>query len=235
MQDLTAILLGYGGLLVGYGSPLLAYLILRRKAQRNSAGRPIMQIESWRSFCDVLSVGLFLGAMLWVVCIADLFADLVLSLRDICPSLVTPDECSRAALNWQTTCVGLAEAACTALIIILCTIYAEAKSTTEPPPERLYQLVLLTWSHSLLVVSWLLCSPLTYPLKPFGLIGATHWTSVSSVFAFSAILTYIVGAALWIIALVKLFYAKRRMSRNGNPTGAQWPGGSERDVMLQDV
>ena len=233
MQTLTAILLAYGGLLVGYGSPLITYLILRRKARKESAGRPIIHIQWWKSFCWFLSAAFFMGAALWTVTIAQLFANLVLSLDEICPSLIAQDECYSAALDWQELCVVVGEVAFTALFITVCTILREVKRTSLP--EYSYTLPILTSSHCLLVVSWLLCTPLTYPLRLFSLSGTDRWKSVSLSFALVAVLTYIVGTTLWIIALIKVFYAWRRTSRDRTSAGAQWPGGPETDIVLQDV
>lgn len=232
MQDLAAILLAY--LLIGYGSSLATYLILRRTAHRDSAGRPIIQIPSWKISCWLLTVGLFSGATEWIIAIASLFADLVSSLNETCPLLIRQDECRRAALDWQTTCVWLVEGACAAFCIIIATTHAEAKRT-ESPPERAYPLVLLTCSHCLLVASWLLCTPLTYRLKLFSLVGPKHWTTVSSAFAFAAIMAYIFGTALGVIALIRVVYAWRRRARDRTPAGAQWSGDLESDVVLQDV
>lgn len=234
MQDLTAILLGYGGLLIGYGSPLIAYFTLRKKAQRNFPGRPIVQIPWWKLFCWFLSSRLFLGASMWTVATASLFANLVSSLDETCPFLITPDECRRAAHVWQLFCVGLVEFALAAVTIIAYTTYAEANRTASPP-ERAYPLMVLTCSHCLLVVSWLLCTPLTYPLNFFSFVGTKRWTSASSAFAFVAIVAYIFGTALWIIALIRVFCAWWRRSMSRIPAGDQWPGEPERDFVLQEV
>ena len=234
MQDLTALLLAYGGLLVGYGIPIVTYIILRRKAQRQSAGRRIIQIRWWRSFSWLLSGGMLVGAASWTAAIASLFAHLVSSLDEICPSLITQEECSRAASDWETACVVLVEMACAAFIIIVRTTYKEAKST-ERSAERSHPLVILACSHWLLVVSWLLTSPLTYPQKLFSLIGTNHWTSASSAFAICAILTYILGSTLWIIGFIRIFCAWRRKSRNRTRAGAQRSVGPERDIALEEV
>lgn len=174
-----------------------------------------------------------MGAALWTVAIAELFANLVLSLDEICPSLITQDECYGAALDWQELCVVVGEVAFTAFFITVCAIFREAKRTSLP--EYSYSLPILTCSHCLLVVSWLLCTPLTYPLRLFSLSGTDHWISVSLVFALVAVLTYIFGTTLWIIALAKVFYAWRRTSRDRTSAGAQWPGGPETDIVLQEV
>ena len=234
MHDLTTALLIHGGLLVGYGSPLITYFILRRKALRSAAGRPTIQLPWWKSVCKFLSIGLFTGAIVWIVTIAVLFANLVSSMNEICPSLVTPDECSRATLQWQATCIGLIECACAAISIILWTVYAES-NRTESPPERAYPLVLITISHCLLVASWDMCTPLIFSLKAFGIIGTKYWIAVSSTFVFISILAYIIGTTLWIIALIRVFCAWRCRSRSETPAEEQWPGESERDVVLQEI
>ena len=234
MQGLTTTLLIHGGLLVGYGSPLITYLVLHRKAQRSAAGRPTIQLPWWKSVSKFLSIGLFTGAIVWIVTIAVLFGDLVFFMNETCPSLVTPDECSRATLDWQATCIGLIECACAAISIILWTAYAES-NRMEANPERAYPLVLLTISHGLLVASWDMCTPLIYSLKAFGIIGTKYWIAVSSTFAFISILAYIVGTTLWIIALIRVFYAWRRRSRSEMPAEEQWPGESDRDVILQEI
>lgn len=234
MQDLTAILLGYGGLLIGYGCPLITYLLLHKKAERNSPDRSIIRLPWWKLFSWFLSAGLFIGASLWTVVIAHLFADLVSSLDETCPLLITPDKCRRAAQVWQSTCVGLAEFAFAAFVIIAYTTYAEAKRTASPP-ERAYPLVILTCSHCFLVVSWLLCTPLTYPLRLFGFVGTRYWTNASSGFAFVAIAAYIFGTALWIIALVRVFYTWWCRSRNRATAGARWTEEPGRDFVLQEV
>lgn len=77
MQDLIVILLDYGGLLVGYGCILLIYLICRKKAQRHSAGRPIIQTQVWKSFSSVLCAGLLIGASIWTTVLAYVFANLI--------------------------------------------------------------------------------------------------------------------------------------------------------------
>ena len=175
MQDLAAILLAY--LLIGYGSSLATYLILRRTAHRNIACRPIIQIPSWNISCWLLTVGLFSGATEWIIAIASLFADLVSSLN---PLLIPQDECCRAALDWQTSRVWLVEGACAAFCIIIATTHAEVKRT-ESPPERVYPLLLLTCSHCLLVAS---CSAFAFAaitrytyLEPP--LGSSHWSGWS--------------------------------------------------------
>ncbi|CAF9942251.1 MAG: hypothetical protein ALECFALPRED_009631 [Alectoria fallacina] len=195
MHDLTTILLAYGGLLVGYGSPLVTYLILRSKAQKAAAGRPIIQMPWWKVFCCFLPTGLFIAGGLWAVAIALSYPDLVSSFDELCPSLIMQDQCGRAALNWQAACVGLGEGAVAAFVFIVGATHTEVKRTATTP-ERFYPLVILTCSHCLLVVSWLLCTPLATPLKIFNLVGSKNWTSVSSAFAFFAMTAYIFGTAL---------------------------------------
>lgn len=219
MQDRTAILLGYGSLLAGYGFLILTYLVVRRKAQRDSAGRPIVEIQGWKSFSSFLCAGLLLGANSWTITLAYVFANLVPSLDETCRSLITQTECRRAVWNWQLICVAVGVFAVAAFVVIVRETKVEAERTASPP-ERSYPPMLLACSHCLFVVSWLLCTPLTYPLKVFNLVGRNHWAVVSTVFAFCAITAYISGTAQWIIALVRIFYAWRRRSRNGTLAGA---------------
>lgn len=234
MQDRTAIILAFGSLLLGYGPPWAAYLILRRKAQRSRPGQPILLIPWWTLYCWFLSAALFLGASLWTTAIGNLLANLITSSGETCRSLTTQDQCRRAALNWQEACIGLGEGAVGAFLVVVCTTRAEAKRSAAPP-ERGYPFVVLAWSHGLLVVSWLLCSPLAYPLELSKLVGTERWPSVSIAFAFISITAYICGTALWIIALVRVYYARPGSSRIRNPAGENLPGGSERDVVLQEV
>ena len=233
MQDLSAILLGYEALFVGYGASLLTYFILRRKAKRNSGGQSIIQIKWWRYLCYSLYTGLFSGAIIWSVLIAILFADLVSLLDQICPALITPDACRYATLNWRMICIALGEVAAAAFILIVYTTLMEAKRTVSTP-ERSYPLAILTSSHFLLVVSWLLCTPLTYPLKLFSLTGTKSWTRASFAFAALAVSAYSFGTALWIIALLRVFYTCRHRSRNRSPDRAQWFGGTEAHVAQQE-
>ena len=234
MQDLTTTFLVQGGLLVGYGSPLIAYLFLRRKARRTSAGRPIIQIQWWNSVCGFLCAGLLAGAIAWIIAIATLFAGLSYSLDDICPSLITQDECSRAKLHWDNICAGLIECGCAAIVFIMWMAHAAAK-WTDSSPERTFPLILLTCSHCLFVASWLSCAPLNYSLEVFSIIGTKYWTAVSSAFAFLAILAYILGTTLWMLASISVFYAWRRRRRNRAPAQAPWPGEFERDLVLLEM
>lgn len=234
MQAFNAVLLSYGGLLVGNGLPLVAYLILRRKAQRDSAGRPILRIHWWKSFCYFLSRALLLIAMGWSVAIAKLFADLVLSLDEVCPSLITQNECYSAASSWQTLCITVVEVALAVFVLTIGLVSREA-TRTDSPPERSYPLPVLTCSHILLIVSWLLCTPLSYPLKLFSLTGASHWIDASLVLAIIAVFAYIFGTALWIAAFARIFFAWRYQSRNRTPARPQWPGETERDIALQEI
>lgn len=223
MQDLFAIFCGYGGLLVGYGALLLAYFMLRREAQRNSGIRTFIQIHRWELLCLAFYTGLFSGALLWTIWIGTIFAYLEPELDQICPGLMAPDDCPHAALDWRLICILLAEIALAAFIVIVYTIRVEARRTVSPL-ERPWLLLLLTWSHCLLVISWLLCTPLTYPLKLFSLTGTSAWTRVSSGFAAGSIAAYTFGTALWIIALLRLFYKSRQ---NRTADRAQWLGGLE--------
>ena len=235
MQDFDVTLLTFGGLIFGYGLLLVAYLRLRRKAQRDSAGRPIRQIQSLESSCYSLSRILLLVAMMWSVLIPLSFADLVLSLDEVCPSLITQDECYGAASSWRENCITLAEVAFAVFILTVGIVLREAKRN-DSSPERSHPLPVLTSSNFLLVVSWLMCDLLSYPLKLFHLTGTNHWISASLALAFIAVLAYIFGTALWIAALARIFFAWRHKSRNRTPARQpQWPGGLDRDIALQEV
>lgn len=156
-------------------------------------------------------------------------------LDETCPSLILQEECRRAASQWQLTCAGIGTFAFAAFILIVSETRAQAERTASDP-EPSHPLGLLAYSHCSLVVSWLLCTPLMYPLKLFSLFGTPDgWTAMSIVFAVGAITAYISGTTLWMLELVRTFCAWRRMWRNRTPAGAESPGGSERDVALQDV
>lgn len=135
IKDLTAIPLAYGGLLSRYRSPLVTYLTLRRKAQKASTGRPVMQVPWWKSFCWFLSAGLIIGAA-WTSDIAVLFADLVSALDEICPILSTLDECRRAALDWLAICLGLGGGTVVTFIIIRTTYARNAARRPQSAPIR---------------------------------------------------------------------------------------------------
>ena len=220
MQELSAILLGFGALLVGYGASLLTYFILRGRAKRDSGGQPINQIEWWRYLCCSLYTGLLSGAIIWSVCIAILFANLVPFLGQVCPALITLDECHYATLNWKMICIALGEVAVAACILILYMTMMEVRRTVSTP-ERSYPLAVLTWSHSLFVVSWLLCTALTYPLRLLSLTGTHSWIQVSYAFGAFAVSAYTFGTALWIVALLRVCYMCRDRSRNRTPDRAQ--------------
>ena len=177
---------------------------------------------------------MFIGATIWTIAIPVLFADLTPSLHENCPLLITPDECLRAVWDWRVTCIGLAEVACAAAFIIIDTAYDEATSNASPLGAY-YPFLILTYSHYFLVISSLLCMPLTYPLELFSVTGPIHWVGVSCVIAFFAIIAYIFGVTFWIIALVKIFYRWGWVSRNGIPAGAQRPERPEGDFVLQEV
>ena len=218
-----------------YASFLIAYFVFRRKAQKVSAGRPIIQVPGWKSFCSSLTVGLFTGALLWTIDIAALFADLTDSMNGICPLLITPDECRDAALDWQMICVGIGWVAAIAFTILIYTTYTEATRTASPS-ERSYPFLLLSCSHCFSAASWLLCAPLFYPPKLFALVGPHYWVDASAVFAFFAIIAYTFGTALGIMAAVRMYCRRqrwRRASRSGTPVGGA--GASTGDFGLEDV
>ena len=173
-----------------------------------------------------------MGTAEWTIAIATLFNSL--SLDDTCPTLITQDECHRAVLDWQRYRIGLFAGAGVAFFIILVTTYVEAKRT-QAYPERCYPLGVLVLSHCLFVVSWSLCTLLASPSILFDLAGTEHWVAVNSNLGFFAVTMYTFGVALWIIALVRVFYACWRTARERTPARALSLGESERDVVLQDV
>ena len=233
MQELTATLLVHGILLAIYGSPLLVYLILRRKTQGNSAGR---SIKRWKLLRQYLCGKFLVTAVIWIVAIPYMFGHLIFSLDQICPSLVAPYACSPAMQGWQATCVALIECACALFIIILWVVYARG-SRTESLLERelSYRLALLDCSHCLFVVSWLMCIPLVYSRNAFSPVRSRYWDALCAFYAVSAITAYITGICLWIIAPVLAFRVWRRTWRNWTPAEAQWPGASDRDIALQEL
>ncbi len=234
MPDLKDYLLLNGGLLLGDALLLITYLILRRKAQRDSAGRWIFEIEWWQHVCRVLFSGLHVGAIIWISAITAMFANLIDSWDETCPSIITQDACSRAAFNWQTSCTGIVEFACAVLFVIVFVTYAEAKSP-DTTPEHVFAIAILTWSHAMFLLSWFLCMPLAFPRLLFRLTGTRYWVAMSSNSAVVAITAFIVGVTLWIIACIRFSYALRHQARERASEGAHWPGTSDRDVPLQDV
>lgn len=230
MKDLIASPIALGALLLGYVSLVLGFLILRRKARRTFSRQPVRQIPWWKRVCWYLCAGLVAGAIAWIGANADLFAGLVSSLDEICPSLVPQAECDRATDLWQDMCIALMECA-GVIIVIIAWIARGAANWTQPNSDHFYPIFLLASSHCLLVASWLLCIPLMYPLQVFGIIGKRHWIDVSSMFAFFAVLGYMIGTALWILALISILYAWRSRPRNRTPAGEQWPGGLERELI----
>ena len=206
MQNLNTNILACGSVLLsGYVSLLVGYSVLRWKAQRISAGRPINEIPWWNSFCTSLSIALFALAVLWTVDLAALFADLADSMNTICPLLVAPDKCHHAALDWHLLCVAIGCVAAISFTILIYTTYAEATRTVTSPLERSYPFLLLSCSHCFSAASLLLCVPLLYPAKFFALVGPSHWTSASATFAFLAVVAYTFGTALWVVAAVRVF------------------------------
>lgn len=234
MQDLTASSIVLAGLLLGYSSLLLGFLILRRKARRTFTRQPVRQIEWWKQVCGFLCAGLHVGAIAWISAIADLFAGLGSSLDELCPSLISQAECIRATLRWQNISKGLVECGCAAIVIIAW-ITRCAANWAVSNSDHFYPIFLLASSHCLLVASWLFCAPLKYPLKLFILIGEQYWISVSSTFAFLAILVYIIGTSLWILASISVFYAWRCRPRDRTPAGERLPEELERDLIRLDM
>ena len=232
MQDL-AFILGHGALILGYCSSILAFFLLHNRARKSSPDCPMLQIHWWKLFVRYLCAALLVGAIGWIIGIAHLFAHLTSSLNGICTTHVTPEACTRAASNWQTITALLVENGILAMVVIAIVTYAEAKRT-EAPPERSYPLVLLTWSHGLLVNSWLLCTPLQHSLKVFSLVGTNYWIAWSLIMALFSILAYIIGITLWILAVVRLYFAWLRTEMDRS-SGEERGIDRGRDIVLSDL
>ena len=233
MQDLTVALLSHGALLLGCGSAILAYILLRKKARESSPDCPILQIGWWRLVVKCFCAALLAGAIIWTISIAYLFALFTSFINKTCTTDIARKECNRAASDWENITATLIECGILAMIIILMSTYVEAKRTASPP-ERSYPLVLLIWSHSLLMIVWFLCTPIKYSLKVFSLVGTEPWLAASLIIAFIAILVYITGITLWVIAVVRVFFAwlRKRMDRS---SGEEQGTDRGRDIELQDI
>ena len=194
-----------GVFLYGYVSLIVAYFVLRRKAQNVSADRPILEVPWWKSFCASLSKGLFIIALLWTITLAVIFSQMPNLTNRTCPLLITPGECRLAAPSWQILCVGTGLVAALAFTVLIFTTYTEATRPVPSAPERSYHFCLLASSHCFSAASWLFCVPLLYPAKLSALVGPLDSTSISAVFAFLAVTAYMVGTALWIVVAVRVF------------------------------
>ena len=213
MQDLTVTLLGHGAVLLGYGFLILAYILLHKKARKTAPDYPILQISWWQSIVKYFCAALLAGAIAWIIGIAHLFARLTSSMKITCRTHISQLECFIAESDWESSTIALIQCGIAAIFIILLLTYAESRRTASPP-ERAYPLVLLIWSHGLLMISWFLCTPLRYSLVVFSLVGTEPWITASLIIAFIAILAYITGITLWIIAAVRVFFAWLRKEMN---------------------
>ena len=239
MQDLsylTSILLLCSCFTAIYGSLIITYLILRRRARRAAAGLPIIQIPWWKVFCSRVWATLVAGAISWTLYNGILFTILISSLSKICPSLITQDQCEQVAQEWQLLLyVWIPGEALVAILALRWVMFLEANRPASAP-ERSYPWTLLACSHGMLVSAWLMCVPLLYPRELFKSTGTKHWTHVSTTFAWTAVLEHIIGTTVWIVALIKYHYVRRRrLFRRGAPDGAQWPGTQHGDIPLQDM
>lgn len=233
MQDLTITLLVLGALLLGYGSSILAYILLRKKARKTVPVSPILILSWWKSVVQYLCAALLAGAVGWLIGLAHLFARLTSAMNGICTTHLAPEDCSLAALEWQKCAVVLTSCGILDMILILMDTYAESKRT-RAPPERSYPLALLAWSHGLLVTSWILCMPLKHSLRVFGLVGTGYWIPASLIIAPTAIVAYMTGIGLWLVAAVRVFFAwwrKEVVRSSGGERGIN----RGRDIELQDM
>lgn len=250
MLDLEIAVIVLGSL---YVSLLIGFLVLRRKARRTFSDRPTRHIEWWKRVCGCLCALLLAGAIPWIGVNAALFARLVSSLDEICPSLLSQDKCDLATAHWQSLCILLSEGVCAAILIIAWFTRAAAKYT-EPNSDHFYPLSILTASHCQFVTSWILCAPLIYPLEFFNTIGKRHWVGMSLSLAFFAVLQYIFGTTLCILASIRIYYAWRsrprdrtpqdrtpqdetpqdRTPQDRTPARRQWPRDLERELIRLD-
>ena len=220
MQDLTATLLAHGALLLGYGSLTLAYFLLRKKARNTFPTRPILQLTWWKVVSISLCEALLAGGLAWIIGMAHLFARLTSSMSRICTSHMSHRECADAASRWDNLTILLFYISCLTMGAIL-TVARGELYRTDTSPEGRYPLVLLSCSHGFLVTSWLLCTPLKHSLELFGLVGQEQWVTASLFIALFAILAYIIGISLWIIAATRVHLAwlrsrqRDRSSREG--------------------
>ena len=233
MQQLTRTLLLYGSIFASYGSLFLSYIMLCRKAKRDSAGGSTNLAQKLKEIRKISCAMLFAVAIVWIVAIAHQLAHLDSPWDGACLSLIPQDKCEGAVRGWKDYSVWLANCLLAAIFAVVLTIYAET-ANMESSEKRSRPVTMLCCSHWLLFISWVLCSPLSDPLELLALVGPRHWTTVSLVLQFVAIVAYIVGITLWTIALIRVLYAWRR-SRTTRRTDAQWPRGSDRDIQLQDV
>lgn len=230
MEDLKTSLLVYGSLLMAYASPTTVYFLFRRRAQMLSNGQPIIQIPWWKFFCKCFCLALTFGAIAWIGTIGLLFGHLVHAMNRICPTLTSREGCGRATEGWHTASVLLIQCGCLAIIVIGYRTRAESNRTLQSPAESPYPLVLLICSHTLLVVSWIVCRPLRYSLEIFSIVGTNYWITASIACGFVAILAYIVGITLWAVALVRWYFAWLRGEGRRRPAETQGPRRTESPI-----
>ena len=233
MQDLKITLLVVGAVLLGYGSFILAYVLLRKKARKTVPDLPIRILPWWMTVVQCVCAALLAGAIGWLIGLAHLFARLTSAMNGICTTHFSPEDCSRAALDWQKCAFVLISCGVLEMVLILYLTYEESRRT-HAPPERAYPLALLGWSHGLLVASWILCTPFKHPLRVFGVVGAESWITASMMVAPFAIMTYLTGISLWLFAVVRVFFAWQR-KEIGRSSGGQRGINRGRDIELQDM
>ena len=233
MQDLKPTFLVLGALLLGYGSSILTYILLRKKALKTVPDLPILILSWWMTVVQFLCFALLAVAIAWLIGLAHLFARLTSLMNGICITHFAPEDCDFAALDWQKCVMVLTSAGVVDMILILWFTHKESK-VTHAPPERTYPIAVLTWSHGMLVTSWILCTPLMHPLRVFGAVGPDSWIVTSMMIAPFAILAYVTGISLWLAAVVRVFFAWQR-TEIGRSSGGQRGVNRGRDFELQDM
>ena len=233
MEYLIATILAYVALFLGYGALIYAFIRLRRKAHRTVSIHPVLRVSWWKTIVKCLCVALHAGALAWLIALAHLFAHLTHALNGFCTTHFKPPECRDAALSWRTSYIALIVFGNVALAFILGFTFAESRMTTAPP-ERLYSLRLLGWSHGILVASWIMCTPLKFSLQSLGLLGADDWISSGLTVAPMAIMAYMVGVSFWMVAVMRTFYGWQRQ-RGHRSAGEELGTDLGREFVLQDM
>ena len=82
-----------------------------------------------------------------------------------------------------------------------------------------------------------MCTPLTYSIEVFNVLGTNYWVTASAVFAFVAIFVYILGTTVWTIAVIRIYFIwQRDQDRNRNPARREPRlGESDRDIALWEI
>ena len=233
MQDLTVTLLAYGALFLAYGAAIIAYSLLRKRAYRTISIHPILRLSWWKTIVQCLCAALHAGALAWLIALAHFFAHLTSAMNGTCTTHFKPEECRDAADAWKESYIALILFGVAALCITFCGIFVESQRTA-PPPERLYSLGFLTWSHGLLVLSWILCTPFMLPLRVSGLVGTKAWISLSLTIAPFAVGAYTLGVSFWFNAVARVFYGWWRQ-RGRRSAGEELETDPGRDFVLQDM